>query len=319
MAAEHFADRLFDAVQRKRSQLVVGLDPRIPQLPPAVLDEAVREHGRGVQAAASAIVQFNRGVLDAVSDAAVAVKIQIAFYECLGREGMTAYARTIEDARARGLIVIADVKRNDIGNTAEAYALAHLAGPAPDEWPVPPDFHGDAVTVNPLLGSDGVKPFIVRAVAGGCGVFVLVRTSNPSSREIQDLDCGGMPLHVRIAEMVERWGSENVGRSGYSMLGAVVGATFPGHLRTLREVMPHAPLLVPGFGAQGGDVGDVKGAFDPAGSGAIVVSARAIIFAWEREPYASKWGAGKWQDAVRAAAEDTRAAIWKATHRRRAP
>jgi len=314
MSAEHFADRLFDAVQSKRSQIVVGLDPRIDQLPPYLLEAAVEEDGRSPEAAAAAIAGFNRAVLDAVCDVAAAVKVQIAFYEVFGCAGMLAYAQAVADAHERGLIVIGDVKRSDIGSTAEAYAMAHLPGAGPGEWDVPSDLHVDVVTVNPLLGSDGVKPFVARAAEAGCGVFALVKTSNPSSAEVQDLECGGRPVYERLAALVAEWGSDMLGESGYSLLGAVVGATFPEQLGRLRGAMPHAPLLVPGFGAQGGGVEDVVPAFDGDGLGAVVNSSRGIIFAWQREPYASTYGVEKWLDAVRAAAEDMRGAIWDATH-----
>jgi len=253
-------------------------------------------------------------VIQAVAPAAVAVKLQVAFYERFGLEGMRAYAQTIREARAAGLIVIGDVKRGDIGSTAEAYAMAHLPGPQEAAWEGEEQFHVDAVTVNPLLGSDGVLPFVERAARSGCGVFALVKTSNPSSSELQHLECSGRPLYERLGELVERWGLPHVGRRGYSVLGAVVGATFPAELERLRGVAPHAPFLVPGYGAQGAGVREALPAFDTAGLGAIVSSSRGIIYAYERSPYVEQFGRADWQEAVRAAAECMRRGLWLATH-----
>ncbi len=314
MNREHCADRRLEAAEQKQSQVVVGLDPRISELPEQLLQEAVEEHGRTAAAAASAILRFNRDVLDAVCGAAVAVKPQIAFYERFGCEGLRAYAQTIREAHTRGLLVIADVKRNDIGSTAEAYAEAHLSGPAAGNWQGAGEFRADALTVNPLFGSDGVRPFLKRAERSGCGVFALVRTSNPSSKEIQDLPCGGRPLYERIGALVEQWGRPYVGSSRYSLLGAVAGATFPEELAALRRIMPHSLFLIPGFGAQGGGVRDVLGAFDRHGRGAVVSSSRDIIYAFRRGPYAEEFGLERWQEAVRSAAERMRQQIWRATH-----
>jgi len=306
MAQEHFADRLMAEIQGKRSQVVVGLDPRPERLPPGLLDEARERSGAPPRAVAEAFFAFNRAVIDAVAEHVVALKPQVAFYERFGVEGMRAYARTIEYARRQGLIVIGDVKRNDIGSTAAAYAAAHLGGDCQD-------FVADAVTVNPYLGVDGVRPFVDVAAEQGKGVFALVRTSNPSSVDLQELDAGGEPLFRRVAALVSEWGEAHRGESGYSLLGAVVGAPFPEQLRAARALMPHAPLLVPGFGAQGGGVEDVLGAFDEQGGGAVVSSSRGVIFAWERAPYAGRYGQDRWREAVRAAASDMRAELWSAT------
>ncbi len=307
MAARHFADMLADTVRRKQSQMVVGLDPRVDRLPAELKPE-----GHGPADAAAAIVEFNREVIDAVAEHAVAVKCQVAFYELHGCAGMEAYARTICMARERDLLVIGDVKRNDIASTAAAYAAAHL-GPS-GQGGGAADFVVDAVTVNPYLGADCVMPFVEAAAANGRGVFALVKTSNPSSVELQDADCAGSPLYERLAELVVEWGRDYCGREGYSLLGAVVGATFPDDLLRLRKLMPAAPLLVPGFGAQGGGVDDVVGAFDPQGEGAVVNSSRGIIYAWQRPPYSIEHGEGRWRDAVRAAAADMREQLWQATH-----
>jgi len=309
MSTEHFADRLAAQIERKQSQVVVGLDPRLDLMPPELVAEAGCDSGE----AAAAVLRFNRAVIDAVCDAAVAVKCQIAFYERLGCAGLEAYAQTLEYARDRGLIVIGDVKRGDIGSTAQAYAEAHIPPPEATGLGGAPDFRCDAVTVNPLFGSDGMGPFIERAAAAGCGVFALVKTSNPSSAQIQDLDCGGVPLYERIGALVEGWGEPHRGRCGYSLLGAVVGATFPEVIARLRGLMPHTVFLVPGFGAQGGGAGDVAAAFDSAGMGALVSSSRGIIYAYRRPPYDEEYGPAKWLEAVRVAAERMREEVWTAT------
>lgn len=309
MARKNFADSLMEAVRRKKSQVVVGLDPRPDRLPCALQPDDLQD----TAAAADSILAFNQDVLDAVAEEAAAVKCQIAFYEQLGCEGMRTYARTLKLARERDLIVIGDVKRSDIASTAEAYAAAHL-GPAPGGYGPCDDFVADAITVNPYLGSDGIRPFLEAAAAHGRGLFALVKTSNPSSIEIQDLVCGGAPLYERVGELVEEWGAQYRGHAGYSAVGAVVGATFPDELERLRRQMPHTIFLVPGFGAQGGEVEQVLPAFDADGEGAIVNSSRGIIFAWQSPPYDESHGESRWRDAVRAAAADMRKRIWNATH-----
>jgi orotidine-5'-phosphate decarboxylase len=310
MADRNFADTLFQRACLKQSQLVVGLDPRFERLP-----QGLRPRGVAPTAAdaARAIEAFNRAVVDAVFSHAVAVKCQVAFYEEFGCAGMQAYAATIRYARDKGLLVIGDVKRNDIASTASAYAAAHL-GHGDGSPPWAEDFIVDAVTVNPYVGSDGMRPFLEAAAANGRGVFALVKTSNPSSVEVQDLDSGGAPLYERVAALVEQWGRAYCGECGYSLLGAVVGATFPADLVRLRGLMPGAPFLIPGLGAQGGRVEDVAGAFDSRGLGAVVSSSRDVIFAWERSPYREEFGQARWQDAVAAAAADMQRALWRATH-----
>jgi orotidine-5'-phosphate decarboxylase len=309
MPKMHFADRLMRAILEKESQVMVGLDPRIDRLPSEL---APRQEELTAESCARAVVEFNRAVIDAVADYAVAVKPQIAFYERFGSRGVAAYAETISHARDRGLLVIGDVKRNDISSTAAAYAAGHL-GPS-DGSPNLSDFTADAVTINPYLGADGVLPFLESAEANGGGAFALVKTSNPSSIDLQDVECSGRRLYEHVAELVEHWGELYRGESAYSALGAVVGATYPEGLRRLRELMPHAPFLVPGFGAQGGGVQDVAGAFDEDGLGAVVNSSRGIIFAWQREPYDADYGPDRWREAVRAAAADMRRELWSATH-----
>jgi orotidine-5'-phosphate decarboxylase len=310
MPERNFADVLMDAVCRKESQLVVGLDPRLDRLPAELRPN---ETLPAAAVGAGAIAAFNRAVVDAVAAYAVAVKCQIAFYEQFGCEGMKAYAATLQYARDRGLIVIGDIKRGDIASTAAAYATAHL-GPVGPGSAASSDFTADAVTINPYLGSDGVMPFVEAAAANGRGVFALVKTSNPSSVEIQNLAGDGGPVYEQVGALVEGWGRPYRGESGYSLLGAVVGATFPGDLVRLRKLMPGTPFLVPGVGAQGGRVADVAGAFDARGLGAIANSSRDIIFAWDRAPYREEYGPARWREAVGAAASDLREQLWRATH-----
>ncbi len=304
MPERNFADELTRRIRERRSQVVVGLDPRLERLP--------REITESADSPADAVLAFNRAVIDAVAEHAVAVKPQIAFYEQLGCAGMHAYAKSVRHAQERDLLVIGDGKRNDIASTAAAYAAAHLGGPG-DEAAAGGDFRADAVTINPYLGSDGVRPFLQAASATGGGVFVLVKTSNASSAEVQDLEVGGCRVYERVAELVEQWGEPYRGESGYSLLGAVVGATFPRQLAALRARMPHTPFLVPGFGAQGGRVEDVAAAFDREGCGAVVNSSRGVIFAWQRPPYDEEFGEGRWREAVTAAAARMRSDLWEAT------
>ncbi len=312
MKKKHFSDRLFAEVEAKKSHVVVGLDPRPELMPLPVVEEACRGGGSNPASIARAIINFNGGVIDAVADIAVAVKCQIAFYERYGIEGLKAYSQTIRMAKESGLIVIGDVKRNDIGSTADAYALAHLGG----NDGAAADFHVDALTVNPLFGADGVLPFVKRAAKNGCGVFILLSTSNATSGQVQELICNGRPLYSHLADLIGEWGGDYVGERGYSIAGAVVGATFPGRLESLRSMMPHTPFLIPGFGAQGGGVADVTAGFDRRGLGAVVNSSRGLIYAFRNEPYAGKYGEGAYKDAVRAATEDMRTGLWRCVRNR---
>ena len=297
-----FADRLAEAVRSKRSSLVVGLDPRLDRLPASVRASAERTGGEGDprEVAAAAIERFDEAVIAEVADAAVAVKPQIAFYEQWGPPGLAAYEHAVRVAHAAGLLVIGDIKRGDIGSTAEAYARAHLGGGASASGGEGGAPAADAVTVNPLLGSDSIAPFLRVASERGGGLFVLVRTSNPSAAELQDQALPGGPLHHILAGLVELWGRELVGACGYSSVGAVVGATAPEELGRLRKLMPHAWLLVPGVGAQGATPADVAGAYGRDGLGAVVNSSRGILYA-----YGDPSSAG-WRPAIRDAARRLR-------------
>ncbi len=299
----HFADRLCAAIDAKDSAVVVGLDPHPERLPPPLLADCRAEHGDGVRTAAEALWRFNRGIIDAVHDVVPAVKPQLAFYERYGVAGLQAYARTAQYAKAAGLLVIADGKRNDIGSTASAYAEAFLGASRVFDQPVVGDFTADALTVNPFLGRDGIQPFVDCADQHGRGVFVLVKTSNPSAGDLQDLQIGGQPLYEHLGGLVENWGESSRGRHGYSSVGAVVGATWPAQAARLRALMPHTLFLVPGYGAQGATAADVACCFDARGHGALINASRSIIFAWHAEPYVDRYAATDYGAAAREAAQ----------------
>lgn len=302
----HFTDRLIDAIREKGTPAVVGLDPRVEQIPES-LKTGLTDGGDRAEAAAQVILDFNRRVIDVVHSLVPAVKPQIAFYELYGPHGLRAYWETVAYAQSKGLLVIGDVKRSDIGSTAEAYAKAHLGGAAVG---LPA---ADAVTINPYLGWDGIKPFVDACQSGGQGLFILVRTSNPSAKEIQDLRCEGVELFVKVAELVKGWGDSLRGNRGYSCVGAVVGATYPQEAERLRQLMPHTYFLVPGYGAQGGTAADVAKCFNADGLGAVVNSSRGITFAHSCAPWSERYGETKWEQAVEAALvdmiEDLRATI----------
>ncbi len=286
---KHFADRLIEAVKAKGNPICVGLDPRLDKIPLHLKKRALIEGNKTpTQAAADAIVEFNKGIIDAVYDIVPVVKPQVAFYEIFGAEGMRAYEETLKYAKSKGLITIADVKRNDIGSTAEAYAKAYLGEveifEGEDEV-VMPIFDADSLTINPYLGWDGVKPFVDECNKYGKGVFALVKTSNHSSGDLQDLQMkDGKSIYEIVGHLVDSWGADEIGESGYSFVGAVVGATFPEQAKVLRKIMPNTIFLVPGYGAQGGTAKDVKVCFNEDGFGAIVNNSRGITSAYETLP-----------------------------------
>ncbi len=297
---ELFGDRLLAAVRARRTPVLVGLDPRLEQLPPLLVPAQVDPVAR-----AAAYVTFCREVIDVVAPLVPAVKPQAAFFEQLGPPGMAALGEVMVHARRAGLLVILDGKRNDIGSTAEAYAEGYLG--ADSAW------GADALTVSPYLGSDSLTPFVDVAAQRGAGVFVLVKTSNPGGGQFQDLlakqtasqhEHEAAPVFEHVARAVEQLAVQTVGQGGYGAVGAVVGATYPRQLAELRAQLPHSWLLVPGFGHQGGAAADVAGAFDACGAGALVNNSRGIIFAHARPEYAARFGAARWQDAVAAATRD---------------
>jgi orotidine-5'-phosphate decarboxylase len=291
-----FADQLCDAIVAKSTPVMVGIDPRWELLPGDVCRSALREHGETPNALASAYRSFCRSVLDVVADLVPAVKFQAAFFEAGGLPTLAVLSELIDQAKRLGLIIVLDGKRNDVGSTAEAYAQAYLGHTQIDNatfraWPV------DAITVNPYLGDDALEPFLVACDAHQKGVFVLVRTSNPGAGRLQDLSTGEQAIHQTVAHWVESWSASRTGAFGYGPVGAVVGATAPQHMAELRRRMPHALLLIPGYGAQGGTAGDVAVAFDSAGLGAIVNSSRGLAFAYLDQRFAGL----KWPDAIRTA------------------
>ncbi len=316
MDAARFADRLCSAVERKASPVVVGLDPKLEHLPDFLRQACQAAYGATPRAAAEALWHYNRTIIDAVYDLVPAVKPQLAFYERYGVEGIRAFVRTVRYAREAGLLVFADGKRNDMGSTAELYADAFLGHEAGDgaAHEMPAEFAVDALTVNGYLGGDGIAPFVNRAERSGKGIFVLVKTSNPSSGDLQDLDVGGRPLYEHMGALVETWGESTRSAFGYSSVGAVVGATYPVQGRRLRELMPHTLFLVPGYGAQGATAADVAGCFDAQGRGAVVNASRSIGLAFRSEPYASRYGAAGYGAAARAATQKMCTEIQSALH-----
>ena len=295
-------DKLISKIQKTQAPIVVGLDPTMKFVPEHIQKKAFEEYGETMKGAAEAVWQYNKAIVDATYDLIPAVKPQIAMYEQFGIEGLIAFQKTVEYCKQKDLVVIGDVKRGDIGSTSEAYAVGHL-GQVKVGDTMCTGFDEDFVTVNPYLGSDGVKPFIKVCQEEKKGIFVLVKTSNPSSGELQDRlvkgEDGDRPLYEIVGEQVAKWGLECMGDS-YSYVGAVVGATYPEQGKILRDIMPKAFILVPGYGAQGGKGADLVHFFNQDGLGAIVNSSRGIIAAYQQEQYA-EYGAENFADASRAA------------------
>ena len=293
-------NKLVDKIQKTHAPIVVGLDPMLNYVPEHVQKAAFAEYGETLEGAAEAIWQFNKEIIDKTYDLIPAVKPQIAMYEQFGIPGMIAYEKTVSYAQEKDLVVVGDIKRGDIGSTSAAYAVGHL-GKVKVGNNTFSGFHEDFATVNPYLGSDGIKPFIDVCKEEKKGLFILVKTSNPSSGEFQDQLIDGKPLYELVGEKVAAWGEEHMGDK-YSYIGAVVGATYPEMGKVLRKVMPKSFILVPGYGAQGGQGKDLVHFFDEDGLGAIVNSSRGIIAAYKQEAYA-KFGAENFGDASRAAVE----------------
>ncbi|WOO36097.1 orotidine-5'-phosphate decarboxylase [Anaerocolumna sp. AGMB13020] len=305
-------NQLIEKIQKTQAPIVVGLDPMLDYIPEQVKSQAYKEKGETLEGAAEAIWQFNKGIVDATYDLIPAVKPQIAMYEQFGIEGMIAYKKTIDYCKEKGLVVIGDIKRGDIGSTSAAYAVGHL-GKVKVGNNTYSGFNEDFATVNPYLGSDGVDPFIEVCKEENKGLFILVKTSNPSSGEFQDKQVDGRPLYELVGEKVDQWGSTHMGNN-YSYIGAVVGATYPEMGKILRKLMPKTYILVPGYGAQGGKAEDLIHYFNADGLGAIVNSSRGIIAAYKQKGY-EKFGAENFADASRQAVidmkEDINAALIK--------
>ena len=294
-------NKLTAKIQKTNAPIVVGLDPMLNYIPKHIQEKAFKEYGETLEGAAEAIWQFNKEIVDKTYDLIPAVKPQIAMYEQFGIPGLMAYKKTVDYCKSKDLVVIGDIKRGDIGSTSAAYAVGHLGKVQVGENKIAA-FDEDFATVNPYLGSDGVKPFIDVCKEEKKGIFVLVKTSNPSSGEFQDRLIEGRPLYELVGEKVAQWGEDCMGDS-YSYVGAVVGATYPEMGKVLRKIRPKAYILVPGYGAQGGQGKDLVHFFNEDGLGAIVNSSRGIIAAYKQEKY-GKFGEENFGDASRAAVED---------------
>lgn len=294
-------DILIEKIKEKKNPSVAGLDPKLEYIPAFIKEKAFADFGKNLDGAAQAIWEFNKALIDALYDVVPAVKPQSAFYEMYGLPGEQTLHKTIAYAREKGLYVILDVKRNDIGSTAQAYSAAYLGkveveGELLDACPV------DCVTVNPYLGTDGVKPFVDDCTKYGKSIFTLVKTSNPSSGELQDKQIDGKPMYEQVAALVNQWNDSTVGKYGYGAVGAVVGATYPEQAKALRSIMKQSYFLVPGYGAQGGGAKDVKNSFNDDGLGAIVNSSRGIMCAYKK----GDWREEQFAQAARAEAERMR-------------
>lgn len=295
--------RLIEGIKKKNAPVVVGLDPTLSNIPKKILDKAIKERGETLEAASDAIIEYNKTIVDGICDLVPAVKPQIAMYEQFGIPGLTAFTETVNYCRKKGLIIIGDVKRGDIGSTSTAYAKAHLGKVKIGNTEIPV-FNEDFCTVNPYLGSDGIKPFIDECNGNDKGIFVLVKTSNPSSGEFQDrvLHDEDSTLYEAVGFKVNEWAKLSMDGT-YSNVGAVVGATYPKMGEILRRIMPKSFILVPGYGAQGGSGKDLKPFFNEDGLGAIVNSSRGIIAAYKNEKYI-RFGEDGFADAARAATID---------------
>ena len=290
-------NKLITNIRKTNAPIVVGLDPMLSYIPEHIQKKAFAEYGETLEGAAEAIWQFNKEIIDKTYDLIPAVKPQIAMYEQFGIPGLEAFSRTVKYAKEKNLVIIGDVKRGDIGSTSAAYAVAHL-GRVNVGTKSYSAFDEDFATVNPYLGSDGIKPFIDVCKEEKKGIFILVKTSNPSSGELQDLLVGDEHIYEKVAQCVNKWNEETIGKSGYGAVGAVVGATYPEQAKVLRKLMPKSYFLVPGYGAQGGGAEGVKPCFNEDGLGAIVNSSRGIMCAYKK----GDWKEEQFAEAARAEA-----------------
>lgn len=276
-------EQLISKIKKMQNPTVAGLDPKLSYIPSHILDNVYKNFGKTPEAVTEALCRFNFGLIDALSDIVPAVKPQMAYYEMYGLAGLVALKKTMDYAKSKGMYIILDGKRNDIGSTAESYAEAYLGKSVIDDTASYHDFDADSLTVNAYLGTDGIMPFVKKCKENGKGIFCLVKTSNPSSGELQDLNTCDAKIYEKMAELVNKWGEETIGESGYSAVGAVVGATYPEQAEKLRKIMPKAYFLVPGYGAQGGTAKDVAKSFNSDGLGAIVNSSRGIMCAYQKK------------------------------------
>lgn len=296
-----FIDRLIESIQEKDNPTVVGLDPKMEYIPAFIKDKAFKEFGVNLRGCAEAIIEFNKMIIDQIYDLIPAVKPQLAYYEMYGVDGIYAFDETCKYAKSKGLIIIADGKRNDIGTTAEAYSNAFLGITEIDKQIKQKAFDVDALTVNPYLGEDGIKPFINDCINNQKGIFVLVKTSNKSSGQLQDLvtqNCKS--IYEIMAGYVHEWGKPVTGKYGYSSVGAVVGATYPNQAKLLRSIMKKAYILVPGYGAQGGTARDCVNSFQKDKLGAIVNASRSVMCAYKSDIWKNEYNEQKFAEASRA-------------------
>ena len=296
-------ERLQDKIREMKNPTVAGLDPKLEYVPSFIVEEKMKQYGQTLRCAAEAIYEYNVGLIDALCDVVPAVKPQSAFYERFGFEGVEVLKRTVDYAKSKGLYVIMDAKRGDIGSTAEGYSEAYLGSVTIGETEVEP-FGCDCLTINAYLGSDGINPFIKDCVARDRAVFALVKTSNPSSGELQHIVAGDRKVYNVVGDLLERLSKDTVDKYGYTCVGAVTGATYPMDIRDLRRRLEKTFFLVPGYGAQGGKAEDVQYAFDEYGHGAIVNSSRGIICAWQKTGKEGKDFGEAARDAAIAMRED---------------
>ncbi len=296
-----FSDRLIAGIKSKNCCVVAGLDPKLEYVPVFIKNNAFLKCGTDFKCAAQAILDFNKGLIDSLYDIVPAVKLQSAYYEMYGPDGIETFYKTVKYAKEKGLLVIADAKRNDIGSTAEAYSSAFIGKVSIDETTLCSVLDADAVTVNPYLGIDGIKPFIEDCKKYNKGIFILVKTSNPSSGQLQDLITeDGKSIYEIVAGYVNEWGSTVIGKNGYSSIGAVVGATYPKQAKELRNIMKNSIILVPGYGAQGGTAKDAANSFNDDGLGAIINASRSIMCAYKSDIWKDKFDETEYAEAARA-------------------
>ena len=300
-------DRLIEKIIALRAPIVVGLDPRLSQIPSHIKEAVYVPHGETPEAMAEIIYTFNKAIIDSIYDIVPAVKPQIAMYEQFGPPGLDCYHKTVAYAKSKGLIVIGDIKRGDIASTAEAYSNAHIGvtrvGEKADIVALT-----DFITVNPYMGYDSIEPYLSDCQNFDKGLFVLVKTSNPSSKQIQDLQAAdGRPVYAHVGDLVSEWGRGFIGQSGFSSIGAVVGATHPAEGKALRDMMPHTFFLVPGYGAQGGKAADLSGMINKDGLGIIINNSRGVTGAYQSEKYKGQFKETDFAQAARAAVLDMKA------------
>lgn len=280
MSIVHFADRICLEIKKKKSHAVIGLDPVIERIPSFILRDAEQNFGKCDEGAAYAFFTFNQLIIDAIEPYIAIVKPQLAYYEVYGAAGIDAYWKTVDYAQKKGLFVIADAKRGDIDSTASAYARSFF-GDQSNPWQTPKKV--DSLTINPYLGSDSLEPFVEQAISKHTGLFILVKTSNPSSGDLQDIVTNAGTIAEHVAQLVHKYALRDRGKSGYSSIGAVVGATYPEEQQMFREAMPYSLFLVPGYGTQGGKGKDITNAFNTDGFGALISASRSIIYAYEKD------------------------------------